>query len=88
MKTAVVRALQLLLVCLIPVSSPADELKFNTQDFVPFNYEIDGVVSGPAADIIRRVCEKMDITCTFKLLPWRRAQKEVKNGGALPKAIV
>ena len=25
------------------------ELKFNTQDFAPFNYEIDGVVSGPAS---------------------------------------
>jgi hypothetical protein len=29
------------------------ELKFNTQDFAPFNYETNGVVSGPAADIIR-----------------------------------
>ncbi len=82
MKTSTIRALQILLVCLIPVSSPAEELKFNTQDFAPFNYEIDGVVSGPAADIIRRVCQEMDITCAFKLLPWKRAQREVKNGDA------
>jgi polar amino acid transport system substrate-binding protein len=82
MKTSTIRALQFLLVCLIPASSPAEGLKFNTQDFAPFNYEIGGVVSGPAADIIRRVCEKMDITCTFKLLPWRRAQQEVKSGEA------
>ncbi len=79
MKTSTIRALQILLVCLIPVSSPAEELKFNTQDFAPFNYEIDGVVSGPATDIIRRVCQEMDITCTFKLLPWKRAQDEVRN---------
>jgi hypothetical protein len=33
----------------------ASELIFNTQDFAPFNYEVNGVVSGPAADVIRRV---------------------------------
>ena len=25
------------------------ELKLNTQDFAPFNYEVNGVVSGPAS---------------------------------------
>jgi polar amino acid transport system substrate-binding protein len=82
MKPPSVLALQFVLVCLIPVSLPAEELKFNTQDFAPFSYEIDGVVSGPAAEIIRRVCQDMDITCTFSLLPWRRAQEEVKSGKA------
>lgn len=56
------------------------ELKFNTQDFAPFNYEIDGVVSGPGADIIRRICSEMKIDCSFNLLPWARAQEEVRNG--------
>ena len=56
------------------------ELKFNTQNFEPFNYEVNGVVSGPTADIIRRVCGDMKITCTFNLLPWRRAQDEVAQG--------
>ena len=76
------RALQFVLICMIPVWSSAGELKFNTQDFAPFSYEIDGVVSGPAADIIRRVCQEMSTTCTFKLLPWKRAQAEVKDGTA------
>jgi hypothetical protein len=39
------------------------ELKFNTQDFAPFNYEIGGVVSGPGADIIRRICSDIKIDC-------------------------
>lgn len=56
------------------------ELKFNTQNFEPFNYEVGGVVSGPTADIIRKICDEMKITCTFNLLPWRRAQEEVANG--------
>ncbi len=80
MKRPTILALQFEPVCLFPVSSPAEELKFNTQDFASFNYEIDGVVSGPATDIIRRVCQEMDITCTFKLLPWKRAQDEGRNG--------
>jgi polar amino acid transport system substrate-binding protein len=60
--------------------SDGTELKFNTQMFEPFNYDLGGVVSGPTADIIRRVCSEMKITCTFNLLPWRRAQDEVANG--------
>ena len=60
----------------------SQELKFNTQDFPPFNYAIDGVVSGPAADIIVKVCAEAQMTCTFDLLPWIRAQDEVKRGQA------
>jgi polar amino acid transport system substrate-binding protein len=56
------------------------DLKFNTQNFEPFNYEVNGVVSGPTAEIIRRVCAEMKIACTLNLLPWRRAQEEVANG--------
>ena len=58
------------------------ELKLNTQDFAPFNYEVNGVVSGPAADIIRKICGELKIDCTMRLLPWRRAQDEVANGTA------
>ncbi len=63
-------------------SAVSEELKFTTQDFSPFNYLIDGRVSGPAAEIIRSVCAKISIDCSFHLLPWRRAQNEVKEGRA------
>lgn len=68
----------------LAVLSPAvgAELILNTQDFAPFNYEVGGVVSGPAADVIRRVCADMKVTCTMRLLPWRRAQQEVQEGKA------
>jgi len=58
------------------------ELKLNTQDFAPFNYEVNGVVSGPAADIIRKICGETKIDCSMHLLPWRRAQEEVSSGTA------
>ncbi len=68
--------------CLASTHAWAQELKFTTQDFAPFNYEIDGVVSGPAADIIRRICAEMNTTCSFRMLPWIRAQQEVRSGRA------
>src|SRR6266542_548071 len=58
------------------------KLKLNTQDFAPFSYEVNGVVSGPAADIIRKICGEARIDCSMHLLPWRRAQDEVANGTA------
>ena len=73
----------LLSTCLLLGSlAGAAELKFNTEDFAPFNYEVGGVVSGPAADIIRKVCSDIKIACSFNLLPWARAQDEVRNGKA------
>lgn len=61
-------------------SAAVAQLTFNTQDFPPFNYEEKGVVSGPAADVIRKVCGEMKIDCPMMLLPWRRAQREVEEG--------
>jgi polar amino acid transport system substrate-binding protein len=57
-------------------------LKLNTQDFAPFSYEVNGLVSGPAADVIKRICSEAKIDCTMHLLPWRRAQEEVAKGAA------
>ena len=82
MRSSTLRALAFAVVCTNPIASAAAELVFNTQDFAPFNYQIDGVVSGPAAEIIRQVCQEMEITCTFQLLPWKRAQEEVRAGKA------
>lgn len=68
------------LLCLVSTQAWAQELKFNTQDFPPFSYNVNGVVSGPAVDLIQRICAEMNAKCSFRLLPWSRAQKEVKSG--------
>ena len=80
MRLVVAWTLGVVLAVLSPAA--AAELILNTQDFAPFNYEVNGVVSGPAADVIRRVCADMKVTCTMRLLPWRRAQQEVQEGKA------
>ncbi len=68
--------------CLTSIQAWSQELTFTTQDFPPFSYNINGVVSGPAVDIIRRVCAEMNTQCSFRLLPWARAQNEVRSGKA------
>ena len=68
--------------CLASPPSWSQTLNFTTQDFPPFSYKINGVVSGPAVDIIRRVCAEMNAQCNFRLLPWTRAQNQVKSGEA------
>ena len=60
----------------------AAELIFNTQEFAPFAYGVNGVASGPVADIVRRVCADTKLTCPQHVLPWRRAQQEVQDGKA------
>ncbi len=82
MKITRISLLSIGLLCVAPIPSWSQELKFTTQDFPPFSYNINGVVSGPAVDIIRRVCAEMNTECGFRLLPWTRAQQQVRNGEA------
>jgi polar amino acid transport system substrate-binding protein len=65
----------------IPPAEAAD-LVFTTQDFAPFNYEVNGVVSGPAADVIRRICEEMKIDCSMRVFSWPRALQDIVDGKA------
>ncbi|NOX33073.1 MAG: amino acid ABC transporter substrate-binding protein [Deltaproteobacteria bacterium] len=58
----------------------SETLVFNTQDFPPFSYKVEGKVKGPAVEIIKAVCKKINVTCSFRLLPWTRAQNYVKEG--------
>lgn len=59
-----------------------EKLIFTTQDFKPFSYMENGVVAGPAVDIITQVCQEMKTACEFKLYPWPRAQAMVREGVA------
>jgi len=63
-------------------STAAVELIFDTQEFAPLNYSEGGVVKGPVAEIIQKVCAEMRIDCPMRSLPWGRAQQEVMEGKA------
>lgn len=58
------------------------DLEFNTQDFAPFSYTIDGIVSGPAVEIIKATCKEIEIDCTYNLMRWKTAQSLVAIGDA------
>ncbi len=65
------------------ISYAADnKMLFLTQEFAPFNYSVKGKVSGPVADIIREICKKNDLTCSFRSVVWKGAQDEVRKGRA------
>lgn len=64
------------------------KLRFVTLEFSPFVYALDGVVSGPGAEVIAAVCKRMNVTCSFTLYPWRRAQMLVKAGEAEAMMVV
>lgn len=71
--------------CLFSQSTIAQdlkELKFTTQDFRPFSYIQNNQVAGPAVEIITEVCKESQISCSFKLYPWTRAQEFVRDGSA------
>lgn len=71
-----------LTILLFMVNANAASLIFNTQDLPPFNFQVKGMIRGPVAEIIRKVCYDLSISCKLNLLPWRRAVKEVKAGKA------
>lgn len=61
----------------------AVELRFNTQEFPPYNFSRQGVVQGPIAEVIRRICIEIEAECTLRShYFWGKAQKEVKEGQA------
>lgn len=64
------------------VQEPVLPLVFNTQEFAPFTYLQRGEVSGPAVEVVRAVCREMGQPCDFNLMPWARAQVDVRTGRA------
>lgn len=57
-------------------------LRFVTQDFRPFSYVENGSVQGPFKECIEAICAEANIKCTYELLPWGRAQENVRRGKA------
>jgi len=71
----------------VSVNAQTTTLIFASQDFPPFNVEINGKASGPFVDIVNVVCRRIQINCIVETLPWRRGIAEVEEGrlnGAFP----
>jgi len=79
-KSIVIVALSLFLSTVVFAQN--QKLIFNTQEFSPFNYSVNGKASGPVVDIIKEVCVINSFECIFKVHNWKRAQNIVKIGKA------
>lgn len=62
----------LLLFCL---ASNASELTLLTENFPPYNFGSRDNVVGINAELLSRACYIAKVSCTFELLPWKRAFK-------------
>jgi polar amino acid transport system substrate-binding protein len=62
----------LLLFCL---ASNASELTLLTENFPPYNFGSRDNVVGINAELLSRACYIANVSCTFDLLPWKRAFK-------------
>ena len=72
-----------ILVCLgVQPALAESRIRFVTLEFAPFIYGQDQKVAGAAHEVIAAVCERADVTCTFDIYPWRRAQGLMRAGEA------
>lgn len=48
-------------------------LRFVTEPFAPYNYEVEGRPAGPMVDLLNAACAELQWRCQVEVLPWRRA---------------
>ena len=63
-----------------PGRAQAQPMTFVMENFPPFIVDDHGQGVGPYTDVVRAVCAAMQVQCTFKLLPWRRAYAMAQSG--------
>ncbi|GGX66618.1 substrate-binding periplasmic protein [Saccharospirillum salsuginis] len=48
-------------------------LKVVTTPFPPYVVDYEGLVAGPATEVVREVCQRAGVRCEFHALPWARS---------------
>ncbi|BBH53069.1 substrate-binding periplasmic protein [Fluviispira sanaruensis] len=70
-------------ICTIYSSSiSANNLIINTQEWPPYQYFKGNKFDGSATTVVECVLKKMKLKYQIRVLPWKRAQEEVKLGQA------
>lgn len=60
----------------------AAPMVFVMQAFPPFALNQQGRAEGPFPDLVRAVCEAMQMPCELEIYPWRRALRMAEEGAA------
>lgn len=75
------RSSWMLLLASSALAAPAG-YHFVTESFPPYSDGSDGSeqATGPMADVLRAVCDKLALPCRIEVLPWRRALQQAEEG--------
>ena len=74
-----VRALILLLFSSYSFSNEQALIVY-TEEFPPYNFSIEGRVTGINIELVRIACKEAKIECVFQILPWKRAMRYALAG--------
>ncbi|WP_186643768.1 substrate-binding periplasmic protein [Fluviispira vulneris] len=73
----------ILFICILySTSISANNLLVNTQEWPPYQYFNGNKFEGSATRVVECVLKKMKLKYEIRVLPWKRAQEEVKLGKA------
>ncbi len=50
-----------------------------TEDYPPLNYLEDGILKGPAVEIVQKMKQKLNVKKPIKVYPWARAYKMIEK---------
>ncbi len=76
------KVLPWLLALLTTASAVAKDLLIIGQDYPPFNWMEAGVVKGGMVDVMKKACEKLQVHCTFSIVPLARGMPMLEDGSA------
>ncbi|OQX19881.1 MAG: hypothetical protein BWK80_36320 [Desulfobacteraceae bacterium IS3] len=65
-----------------PVNSFAEKLVIVTSEWPPFAITENGQITGIHTEIVREFCKRNGIEADIRIVPWKRALEEVKEGTA------
>lgn len=76
------RTLSLLLLCTLWIQSgwARPPLRLDTSLVPPYQVQIDGLLKGSAVDVLDCALDKLQIRYVTEIVPWRRAQSNLRNG--------
>jgi polar amino acid transport system substrate-binding protein len=61
------------------VTEKTDALTIYTEQFPPYNFEVNDRLVGINLELAKAACELADIDCQFELYPWNRSMKMVQK---------
>lgn len=58
----------------------ARDLRFVTEQFLPYTSAVEGRAVGPMVDVLQAACARLAWRCEIEVLPWRRALGMAQRG--------